>query len=225
MVTNIFSGIFGSSPVRPLQQHMAKVMACVSELAPYFDAVMDQDWKKAKEIHRGISKFEREADRLKKQLRLSLPKGIMLPVSRRDLLEVLTMQDNVANQAKDISGLVLGRKMIFPKKLDDKIREFVQRCIDTCTQAETTVNELDELVETGFKGSELELVENMIEKLDKIEGDTDRIQVRIRSVLYKLEKDLPPIDVMFMYKVIEGIGDIADIAQRVGSRLQLMLAR
>ena len=225
MVTNIFSGIFGSSPVRPLQQHMEKVSACVSELAPYFDAVIDQDWKKAREIQKNISNLEREADKLKKQLRLSLPKGIMLPVSRRDLLEVLTMQDNVANQAKDISGLVLGRKMVFPEKLEDKLKEFVQRCIDTCKQAEITVNELDELVETGFKGSEIELVENMIQQLDKIESETDKIQIKIRAILYKLEKDIPPIDAMFMYKVIEGIGDVADISQRVGSRLQLMLAR
>jgi len=225
MVTNVFANIFGSSPVRPLQMHMSKVTACVSELTPYFDAVLSEDWKQARAIHKEISKLEREADKLKKQLRLNLPKGIMLPVSRRDLLEVLTMQDNVANQAKDISGLILGRKMVFPDELGEKIKEFVARCIDTCVQAETTVNELDELVETGFKGSELQVVESMIKKLDKIESETDKIQVNIRAKLYKLEKELPPIDVMFMYKIIEGIGEVADISQRVGSRLQLMLAR
>jgi len=225
MVTNVFANIFGVSPVRPLQLHMAEVTACVSELTAYFDAVINEDWKEARVIYKKISKLEREADKLKKQLRLSLPKGIMLPVSRRDLLEVLTMQDKVANRAKDISGLILGRKMVFPEALGDKIKEFVQRCIDTCIQAEVTVNELDELVETGFKGSEIEIVQSMIKKLDKIESETDKIQISIRSSLYKLEKDLPPIDVMFMYKVIESIGDVADTSQRVGSRLQLMLAR
>jgi len=225
MVTNVFAKIFGSSPVRPLQLHMAKVTACVSELEAYFNAVIAGDWKEAKAIYKSISKLEREADKLKKQLRLNLPKGMMLPVSRRDLLEVLTMQDNVANQAKDVSGLILGRKMIFPEILADHIKEFVARCIDTCNQAEITVNELDELVETGFKGSEIQIVESMIRKLDKIESETDKIQISIRSKLYKLEKELPPIDVMFMYKVIEAIGEVADISQRVGSRLQLMLAR
>lgn len=225
MVTNVFSNIFGSSPVRPLQLHMAEVTACVSLLEPYFDAVIKDDWKEARSIYKHISKLEREADKLKKQLRLSLPKGIMLPVSRRDLLEVLTMQDNVANKAKDVSGIILGRKMVFPDEISDRIKEFVQRCIDTCIQADITVNELDELVETGFKGSEIQIVESMIKKLDKIESETDKLQISIRSKLYKLEKELPPIDVMFMYKVIEGIGDVADISQRVGSRLQLMLAR
>lgn len=225
MVTNVFSNIFGASPVRPLQKHMAKVTECVAVLPDYFDAVLAQDWAQAETYYETISSLERDADRLKKELRLSLPKGMMLPVSRRDLLEVLTMQDNIANKAKDISGLILGRKMTFPDSVAAHIKNFVLRCIDTSNQANKTVNELDELVETGFKGSELELVENMIEKLDTLESETDKIQIDIRSSLYEIEKELPPVDVMFMYKIIEEIGAVADISQRVGSRLQLMLAR
>ena len=68
-------------------------------------------------------------------------------------------------------------------------------------------------------------MEDMIRKLDVIEADTDDIQVRIRASLFAIEKELPPIDVMFTYKIIEWIGDVADISQRVGSRLQLLLAR
>jgi uncharacterized protein Yka (UPF0111/DUF47 family) len=30
---------------------------------------------------------------------------------------------------------------------------------------------------------------------------------------------------MFLYRIIEGVGEVADLAQRVGSRLELMLAR
>ena len=115
--------------------------------------------------------------------------------------------------------------MKFPDIVSDHIISYVQRCIDTAKQAEDTVNELDELVETGFKGSELELVEKMIQKLDEIESDTDRIQVSIRASLYAIESTLAPVDAIFLYKIIEDIGAVADIAQRVGSRLQILLAR
>ena len=46
-----------------------------------------------------------------------------------------------------------------------------------------------------------------------------------KTQLAKLEKSLPPVDVMFLYKVIDWIGDLGDRAQQVGSRLELMLAR
>ncbi|MDH5408268.1 MAG: DUF47 family protein, partial [Gammaproteobacteria bacterium] len=69
------------------------------------------------------------------------------------------------------------------------------------------------------------LVHEMIKKLDEIESDTDKIQIKIRAELFKVEKDLPPIDVMFMYKILDWIGDLGDLSQRVGSRLELLLAR
>ena len=66
---------------------------------------------------------------------------------------------------------------------------------------------------------------SMIKELDRIEKDTDRMQIDIRARLFQIEKNMPPIDAMFLYNVIEWVGDIADDAQRIGARLHLMLAR
>ena len=87
------------------------------------------------------------------------------------------------------------------------------------------MNELDELLETGFAGREAVLVETLIEELGSIENDTDRLQIEVRRNLFKLEKDLPPVDVMFLYQIIDWVGDVADRAQRVGNRLEQLLAR
>jgi len=219
------ANLFGTSPVRPLQKHMAKVMECVSQLEPLFDAVVANDLAAVDKIQERIVALEHDADDLKHDLRLNLPRSLFLPVERRDLLEVLTMQDNIANRAKDIAGIVRGRRMAFPTDIGPRFKDFVKRCIDACLQAQKAVNELDELVETGFRGAEVELVQNLISELDRIETDTDTIQVEIRSKVFAIERDLPPIDVMFLYRVIDWTGDIGDRAQRVGSRLQLMLAR
>jgi len=219
------ASLFGSSPVSPLQAHMAKVQACIEALEPFIESALDGKWKKAEKAQIKITKLENEADELKKTLRLNLPTGLFMAVSRRDVLEVLTMQDRIANKSKDIAGLMLGREIEFPKVMNKKILEFVKRCIDASAQAQIAINELDELVATGFRGNEIKLVSSMIKKLNKIENDTDKIQVKVRAMLFKQEKELPPIDVMFMYKVIDWIGDLADIAQRVGSRLELMLAK
>ena len=220
-----FSSLFGRSPVSPLQQHMAKVQACLETLIPYFEAVFAGDWASAEQHRAMITEREDEADVLKKQLRLHLPKGLLMPVSRRDLLEVLRTQDKLANKAKDISGLVLGRKMKFPPELHAPLMEFLRRNLDAARQAEVAINELDELLETGFGALEIERVEGMLKTLNSIEADTDDLQITIRATLLAKEKDLPPVDVMFMYKIIEWMGDLADLSQRVGSRLELMLAK
>lgn len=222
---NPIVNLFGTSPVRPLQTHMGKVVECVSQLEPLFAAVVANDTEAVHKVQERIVALEHDADDLKHELRLNLPRSLFLPVERRDLLEVLTMQDNIANRAKDIAGLIRGRQMSFPEEVGPRLKDFAKRGIDACLQAQKAINELDELVETGFRGAEVELVQRLIDELDKIETDTDTIQVEVRSKIFAIEHDLPPIDAMFLYRVIDWTGDIGDRAQRVGSRLQLMLAR
>jgi len=225
MARSTISNLFGSSPVKPLQTHMERVHICVCGLVPFFKAVLKQDWAEASAQQQKIAQLEREADKLKRELRLNLPKSLFMPISRRDLLEILSMQDMVANKAKDISGLIIGRKMIIPAEIGDQFLLFVERSIDASAQAQTAINELDDLVETGFRGGEISLVQSMIRRLDEIESETDRIQIKIRGELAKLEKTLHPVDVMFLYEIIDWVGDLSDRAQQVGSRLELLLAQ
>jgi len=222
---NFVYDLFGRSPVRPLQTHMDKVQACVAELPVFLEAVCVADWALAERQQQLIVRLENEADDLKKALRLQLPKGMMLAMSRRDMLEVLTVQDHIANITKDIAGLILGRRMRFPENMREDLKHYLARSLDAVRQAGRIVHELDELVEAGFRGHEVDLVNDMLRELDSIEQDTDDVQRRVRETLFAQESQLPPVDVMFFYRVIDDIGDLADEAQRVGSRLQLMLAR
>ncbi|MBH9310172.1 TIGR00153 family protein [Pseudomonas aeruginosa] len=225
MPTNPFISLFGRSPIGPMQQHLAKAHECAAGLLPCFRAVIAEDWAQVEQVQQDMVRLEQEADRLKKNVRMHLPKSLFLPVPRSDLLELLSVQDKVANRAKDIAGLMLGRRMRIPLPLQGQMLAYVQRSVDASAQALRVVNELNELLETGFGGRETSLVESMVEELEAIENDTDRIQVEVRRELFRLESALPPVDVMFLYQIIEWIGDVADRAQRVGNRLEQLLAR
>lgn len=201
------------------------VIACVELLLPYFESVIKQDWQRAEQLHSELVKLENDADEIKNELRIKLPSSLFMPIDRRDVLEVLDLQDLIANKAKDICGLTLGRKMTMPDAIQKTYMDFLQRCIDATHQAQVAINELDELVTTGFRGDEATKVKNMIEQLHTIEGETDGIQVILRAELFAIERDLSPVDVMFLYKIIEWTGDLADSAQSTGNRLQLMMAK
>jgi len=222
---NYMADLFGKSPIRPLQEHMHCVCSCIQSLSPLIDSVIAGDIEAMTQHRKEIIECEHKADVMKKDLRHHLPKGLFMPVDRRDVLDVLLMQDAIANQTKRIAGLVVGRKMTLPPEMHNEIKPYVQRCVDSVKQAKKIINELDELVETGFRGREVKYVETMIDELNKIEGETDKLQHHLSETLFSLEDNLRPTDVMFTYRLIEWIGTIADNAQKVGSRLQLMLAR
>jgi predicted phosphate transport protein (TIGR00153 family) len=73
---------------------------------PFFSAAVAGDWEEAREVRNEIEALEQEADDLKKKIRLNLPKSLFMPVPREDLLELLLVQDKIANRTRDVSSLI-----------------------------------------------------------------------------------------------------------------------
>ena len=164
------------------------------------------------------------ADRLKLSVRTHVPKRLFMPVSRTDLLELVTAQDRIAMCSKDIAGLMLGRKMSFPKKMDTEVKEYLAACIEVSDQAMKAIDTLDEVFEAGFGRREVAKVDSMIKQIGKSEKKTDKLQIKVRALLFSMEESLPPVEVMFLYMILGLIGDIADYAERTGNRLQILIS-
>jgi len=218
------SKIFGASPVGPIQDHMDTCYRCAKELVTFFEHVVSGDWDQVQASRDKIVELEQAADDFKRQIRAQLPKSLLMPVPREDLMELLLVQDRIANRARDVSGLVVGRRMELPAPIQKDFLSFVSRNVDAAKKARKSIRELDELYETGFRGAEAELVESLVHEMDQIEDDTDVMQAEIRTKLFAIENDLPPVDVMFLYRIIELTGDIADMAERIGRRLEVLLS-
>lgn len=225
MARNLFGNLFAQSPFSPIQDHIVKAQECAEQLIPFIEASTNNDLELATTIQQTISDLESDADQIKKDIRLHLPKSLWLPVNRSDLLNLITRQDKIANRAKDISGLMLGRKIVIPNAIAAMMLEFSKTAIATSAQAVRAIQEMDELVEAGFRGNVLDLVQGLITELDDLENENDRLQVQVRAELFKIEDQLPPIEAMFLYQVIEWIGDLADRAQKVGSLMQLLISK
>lgn len=217
--------MFGPSPIRPIEQHIRKAHQCAKQLYPFFEAILEKDWKTANKLKDKIIKLEKEADLIKRDLRLNLPTGLFLPVSRTDLLMLLSEQDKIANKAQHIAELMTSRKMGIPEHLVPSFMPFLHRSLDASKQACKAINELDELLETGFRGNEVTIVEEMILTLDEIEHDSDERLSEVRHRIFELENQMSAIDVMFLYKLVQWIGELAEHAQTVGARLQILIAR
>jgi len=224
-VSNPFASLFGTSPIKPLQQHMAAAVVCAEKLNEFFAATFAADWATAEELFKEISAAEHEADRINKEFRMNMPKSLFMPVSRGDLLSIIGIQDDIADHAKDIAGIILGRQLQVPNALQKKFASFVAESGIACSKALTAVNELDELLETGFAGQEVKFVEKLIRDLDKQEQRVDKGEKTLRHRLFALESEMNPIDAMFLYSTIDNIGALADFAKAIGNRLELLMAK
>jgi predicted phosphate transport protein (TIGR00153 family) len=224
-MNGLIQSIFPKSPLKPLVKHICKVHECCSQLVPFFEAVFSDNWEAAQTAQQSIKAMEKEADKIKMEIRMKLPTGLFMPFARTDLLELVSQQDKIANRAKDIAGIVLGRHLHVPKDIENDFLQYIRRCLDATLLATKVISELENLLEIGFKGKEVKVVEKMVEDLDVIESDTDNIQIEIRHSLYQRESELNPIDAIFLYDILNKIGDLADQAERIGTKLEVMVGR
>ena len=135
MPASTFLSVFAKSPIKPIEEHIRKVHQASELLLPFFDAVYAQDWQAAADVRKNIVALEKEADKLKREIRVNLPRGLFLPVDRTDILELVSQQDKIANKTKDITGRVLGRELLIPVGLQAGFKAYVQRCIDATALA------------------------------------------------------------------------------------------
>jgi len=224
MTTSLLGDLFGRSPFQPMQRHMEVVRACVSHVVPLFEAVATSDHATVAAERAQIDDLEHQADMIKNALRSHLPKGFFLPVGRRDLLEILDLQDNIADTAQDLAELVAERRMVLPEPMAEPMLALVRSGEETCNAAAEVIAELDELLEMGFRGREASRVETMVEALADKEEESDRLEIEVNRILFAIEGEIDPVSVIFWYRMIELAGDLADFSKKVGSRLRLFLA-
>ena len=219
------SDLISRSPFGPIQVHMEKSKECAEELLVFLDAVIDNDWNNANTSRKKIKALEKDADKLKAETRDLLPKGMFLFVPRGDLLDLIGLADEIPNTIKDISGLVYGRQIVIPSQISASFKEFASEAVEIVSTAALAVDQLSEVSRLAFGSRASDALEKIISKLDSLEAESDKSEVTVRRQLFDIEKDLPPVDVMFLYDVINKIGELADRAEQVGHRLTLIAVR
>lgn len=222
--TNPLFRLFGQSPVKPLQEHMRVVVECATKVPDLVEAACAGNRERVEALRVEIFELENRADELKNELRLHLPRRLFMPVDRRDLLEILDLQDSIADTAQDIAGMLVLRDMRMPQPLQEPLMILTRRCVDASNQMGKIVEELDELLETGFRGPESDKVLAMIDELNAIETDTDQMAVTLLRQLFEREEEIGAVSVVIWLRLIHWIGDLANLAERAGNRHRLLLA-
>jgi predicted phosphate transport protein (TIGR00153 family) len=217
--------LFGKSPFSPLKDHMEKAKACVERLQPLFSAVLAGDQKTGKKLVDEICQLESEADDIKDGVRDHLPKSMFLPIDRRDLLEILVLQDSIADTSQDIAVTLTLRKMSWHADLTKSLEELLTEVTKVCVHAADIIQEFDELVETSFGGKEAEKVLGMIDDLSTDETIADGVGITVARQLFAVETEMSPVDVMMWYRIFRQVGQLADTAEGIGNRLRLLLAK
>jgi len=215
--------LFGRSPFIPLQAHMAKVASCVHEIIPLFEAVTTKNYTLVESIATKISKLEHDADLTKNDIRNNLPTGFFLPISKANLLEILSLQDNIADRAEDVAVLLTFRKLEILPFFAEEFQVFLSKNLETFEGAYEIIKEMGQLLESSFGGSEAEKVRKLVDDVAFKEHEADLLQ---RQLLKKMFADCDHMEIpsFFLWmKVVQELACLSDESEKLANRVRMTL--
>ena len=202
--------VFGRSPFVPLQMHMDKVGECVHLIPDLIAAYRRGDSAEVRMLSEKASQLEHEADNIKQDIRNSMPRGLFMPIQRASLLNILRLQDKLANRAEDIGVLLTFKQAKSCDGFDEGFDSFIEKSLETFDLARDIIQQLDELLETGFGGAEARKVREMVDEVAAREHETDVAQRELVRVLLANEGSLSYGDFFLWTGIIREVAGIAD---------------
>ena len=217
--------LFRRSPFQPLQEMMEKVKECAHQARPLYEALIKGDKESLREVVNRISHLEFEADEIKNRIRSTLPKGILMPVARGDILEILANEDAIADATEDVAVLMTLKDLKVAPQLKECLMDLVDKVIRVVDMAAKVIDELDALVEASFGGTEAQRVVSMIDEVCDMEHHADEAQRKVTKGLLNHEEVYTPGELWLWLKIVAKTGDIANYAERMCNRIRLFLSK
>lgn len=215
--------VFGRSPFIPMQMHMDKVTECVDCIPVIFEHYRNHDADAVRQLSGRISELEHEADLIKHDIRNNLPRGLFLPVDRSNLIRILSIQDSIANRAEDISILLTFKQAGVFEGFETAFDAFLNTSLETFKLTHNIINELDELVETGFGGTEAHNVRELVDKVALREHETDVCQQGLIRSLLAHETSITYGDFFLWSRIIRQVANIADRSENLAVEVRTTL--
>lgn len=217
------ANLFGKSPFVPLQSHMRKVSECIDGLGELFLIFVNEDFDSIGEIARKISKTEHEADLVKNDIRNHLPRGLFLPVDRGKLLEIISTQDEIADTAENVAVLCSLKRLPVPAAVKVVFLEFCSKSTECFQLSRAVIEQLDELLESGFGGVEAEKVRELVHAVAVKEHEVDLCQRELLRIMFDSEDVLNYAEFHLWLRILSEISTISDLSENLADKVRTTL--
>jgi predicted phosphate transport protein (TIGR00153 family) len=139
------------------------------------------------------------------------------------LLEILSLQDTLADKAEDI-GVLMTLKNLEPLKgIRKELKMFLDKNLEAVRHAHKIIQEIDELLESSFGGKEAEKVRTMVEEVAYMEHEADVLQRNLLKKLYDMDDLLPYTSFTLWINVLQAIASLGNNSEKLANRVRMLL--
>ncbi|EPP34898.1 hypothetical protein CP10139811_0811 [Chlamydia ibidis] len=215
--------LFGQSPFAPLQAHLEVVAFCVKQILPMFTALKNGQHEQVLAIAKVISDKEYQADCIKNDMRNHLPIGLFMPISRAGMLEIISIQDSIADTAEDVAILLTIRRLCLYPEFEELFFRFLSKNIEAFDLTMTVIQEFNKLLESSFGGRKADKARFLVGRVAKTEHECDVLQRELMQVLFSDSFIIPEKEFYLWLQVIKQTAGISDSSEKLAHRINMTL--
>ncbi len=202
---------------------MEDVNECVNKVKEIFEALEKKDFESISRIAKEISKLEAKADTTKHELRNHLPSSLFMPISKGELLEILSLQDDIADDCEDIGVLLTLKELTMKEVFKDDFKTFLKKNLETYELIKVIIEEFDNLLETSFTGSEAEKVKSMVIKVALKEHEADLSQRQLLKNIFNNEEHFSHAEFQLWLSILREIRTLSNTSEKLAHRIRNLL--
>ncbi len=215
--------LFREDPFVKLLKHARTLQECSSMFRKAVICYLDGACEEFSVLHVEVTKAEHEADRIKRNIRGHLPRGIMMPVDKFQFLLFLREQDKVIDALQDTLHWLSYRNTRVPDDLVDDLLLLVDKAVEVVNQLPVMVERASRYFRT-FSDKDRKDVKELIYGLRQKESQSDQVERKLKSDIFALEGQ-DPMALFHLIRFVEHLGEISNHAENAGDVMRAMIAR
>ena len=215
--------VFGYSPFKALRLHAEICGRAVGLLQKQFHAYRKGNFEEVEKLRNEIDDLEHEADNIKDEIRSNITNSLMLLVDRHDLLNFLTIQDEIINYCEHVGHMLTFRKIkTAPKDIWDEFDILLAKIMEAVNEYERLMDHIATLVASSFSKKEVAEALLHVPEIENLEHECDMIQIGLHTKLFNAD-NMHPLDAHLMIEWVVHLGEIANNTARAADRFRIMV--
>lgn len=215
--------LLGRSPFHSLQIHMDSVTKCVLGMENVLDSAMSGGGVDISEMALEVSDLEHQTDIIKDDIRQKLVRHLFMSVNRQRVLDILSIQDRIADAAEDVCIVLTFKNLKLVPQLAEDFAIFRDKNLQAFKTVKLIVEELNDLVESGFGGAEAEKVNNLVRQVAKFEHEADVVQRDLIKKLFAAEDSISYGDFYLWTRLVRQLGQLANLSENLANTIRSTL--
>ncbi|WP_419786827.1 TIGR00153 family protein [Pseudodesulfovibrio sp.] len=210
------------SPMDGLTEHYDKIAECIATIDESLECYVSGGvCREFEDLTRAIDEIENHADKIKRNIRNHLPRGLFMPVDKTTFLNYTKFQDNILDSAQDALHWLAMRKMAIPEEIQKDIIYLLDAVARITVLLGPALKATIAIV--GGGSIDREGTKDCFRKVREERDNVRKLKSALEKKVYAMEIDFK--DIYQLLHFIDCLDNMAHNTENCGDQLRVMIAR